>query len=450
MIYVGNGIYSDATPNEYLMHYGVIGMKWGVHRAREHEKNIYRHNRANGMSRQAAKQAYRDRMSGVKQFARENRGTGLHSRDISNRSREEARNTIDNYDRKLKAQRRRKAIAVGLGAAAAGTAAYGGYRLAKSLKAAKKADHLYKRSDLAEDLALATLKAGNKKFKKGAIDRKGYTKYLTNAKRYSDASSGLYDKYKSARNAAHYHGFEATRHGAYAGLIGGAAAGVALANRIKTKRQMRKKKKDYVDHSDMTDPNHLEHYGVLGMKWGVHKAKNHLKLLRQGRSLSKEYGPYRNYDAKNAIKAQELYEKELNEIKNFAKSNKKTKTKVKDIEKLAKDKARSEFGENYDKLYKKMQRSQRISNGLFGLAAGGAIATGIAQKKANRKWEKEHGLKTKNGPFSGYLLNNKGNKLPKGLGAASMATLAGSYIGEAAKEYNNHKLLKEYWKKNNN
>lgn len=31
MIYIGNGIYSDSTPNEYLQHYGVKGMKWGQH-----------------------------------------------------------------------------------------------------------------------------------------------------------------------------------------------------------------------------------------------------------------------------------------------------------------------------------------------------------------------------------------------------------------------------------
>ena len=270
MIYVGNGIYSDATPNEYLMHYGVIGMKWGVHRAKEHEKNIYRHNRANGMSRQAAKQAYRDRMAGVKQFARNNHGTGLKSRDIYNRSREEARNTIDNYDKKLKAQRRRKAIAVGLGAAAAGTAAYSGYRLAKGLKADKKADHLWKRSDLAEDLSLATLKAGNRKYakNKNVVE---YKKHLINSKRYTKAALGLARKSNKARREAYDHGFESGRHGVYAALIGGAAGGVALANKIKTGRQM-KKKKASVEHSERSPMDHqndfLMHHGVEGQKWG--------------------------------------------------------------------------------------------------------------------------------------------------------------------------------------
>lgn len=41
MIYIGNGIYSDATPNEYLQHYGVLGMKWGVRKARQLGRSIY-------------------------------------------------------------------------------------------------------------------------------------------------------------------------------------------------------------------------------------------------------------------------------------------------------------------------------------------------------------------------------------------------------------------------
>lgn len=29
MIYLGNGMYSDSGPNSQLMHYGVLGMRWG-------------------------------------------------------------------------------------------------------------------------------------------------------------------------------------------------------------------------------------------------------------------------------------------------------------------------------------------------------------------------------------------------------------------------------------
>lgn len=35
MIYLGNGMYSDSGPQKQLMHYGVLGMKWGVRQARQ-------------------------------------------------------------------------------------------------------------------------------------------------------------------------------------------------------------------------------------------------------------------------------------------------------------------------------------------------------------------------------------------------------------------------------
>lgn len=134
MIYIGNGIYSDASPNEYLEHYGVLGMKWGVRKARFHEKNLYRHNRANGMSRGEAKDLYKKRMANVKDFANKNRYTSVKARDIQNKSREDARNAISNYDKKVRNQKIRKGIALGL----AGAAAAGGIYALKKHRSARK------------------------------------------------------------------------------------------------------------------------------------------------------------------------------------------------------------------------------------------------------------------------------------------------------------------------
>lgn len=40
MIYLGNGMYSDAGSNSYLEHYGVMGMRWG-HRKQREANRIY-------------------------------------------------------------------------------------------------------------------------------------------------------------------------------------------------------------------------------------------------------------------------------------------------------------------------------------------------------------------------------------------------------------------------
>lgn len=34
MIYLGDGMYSNSGPDNYLMHYGVLGMRWGIRKAK--------------------------------------------------------------------------------------------------------------------------------------------------------------------------------------------------------------------------------------------------------------------------------------------------------------------------------------------------------------------------------------------------------------------------------
>ena len=43
MIYIGNGMYSDSGPNNYLQHYGRKGMKWGQHIFGDEKENSPRY-----------------------------------------------------------------------------------------------------------------------------------------------------------------------------------------------------------------------------------------------------------------------------------------------------------------------------------------------------------------------------------------------------------------------
>ena len=144
MIYIGNGIYSEATPNEYLQHYGVIGMKWGVRKARQHERNLYRYNRGQGMSRADAKAQYRANMQGVKQYAKANKRTGATTADISKASYNRANSKIKDYDKMLKSQKRRRIAAGVAGAAALTAAGVIGYKYGKKKYDDRKKERAFK------------------------------------------------------------------------------------------------------------------------------------------------------------------------------------------------------------------------------------------------------------------------------------------------------------------
>ena len=58
MIYLGNGMYSESGPNDQLMHYGVLGMRWGVRKASE--QNTIHNSWRNRMAFDKIRKMYKD------------------------------------------------------------------------------------------------------------------------------------------------------------------------------------------------------------------------------------------------------------------------------------------------------------------------------------------------------------------------------------------------------
>lgn len=106
-------VHSDMEDiDNFLCHYGVLGMKWGIHRAKKHERNMYRRNRAKGMSRRKALAYKKRNIRWAKQYAKANKYTDAKISDISKHSYDRAKENISAYDRKLIDQGIRRGIIV--------------------------------------------------------------------------------------------------------------------------------------------------------------------------------------------------------------------------------------------------------------------------------------------------------------------------------------------------
>ena len=75
MIYIGNGMYSDS--GEYLQHYGVLGMKWGLHKAKQYVSSMdYGYRRAKDFDdyygkKNISKREYKKRMKDSRKHNKE-------------------------------------------------------------------------------------------------------------------------------------------------------------------------------------------------------------------------------------------------------------------------------------------------------------------------------------------------------------------------------------------
>lgn len=116
MIYIGNGIYSTSGSNDYLIHYGVLGMRWGIRKASQYEMDITRGKRAKNRkdyksglinkttykkNKKRYAKEYSDAMENVMQNARKYKKTDKNKEFIYEKSKRRASEVYDDYDKKI-------------------------------------------------------------------------------------------------------------------------------------------------------------------------------------------------------------------------------------------------------------------------------------------------------------------------------------------------------------
>ena len=269
--------------NDFLCHYGVLGMKWG--------------------HRKAA-------IAGL--------AGGIFG---ANRVRKTAKNT-------------RKGIR---NSAVAGTAAgiYGAHLFRKRLKTNKKR---------ATRTALATGAAAIPVARRaGKIMRQNITGAI--------ATGGL-DPFRGTRKAVKKNIRRAVVAGAVAGAI----------------KRHKNKKKNRAKHSDMNDPNYIQHFGRKGMKWGQHIFGDDSDLKKHGIHIDTETG---SFSIKNQKIARELYNLQHSPV---GSKNKEHAPRLEKIRKMQDEKMIRAFRE-YEKAYKKYHKTSCASHqdGKFKIAIDNSI-----------------------------------------------------------------------------
>ena len=261
-------LYGVNRSNEYLAHYGIKGMKWGVKKAKEsgNEKRL---------ARQYKKAA--------KKLAKLNERTDIEKQSAK----------VNKYNKIAK-------VSGAIGGAALGTVgtlaiSKDGNRLLteRAMKKAAQNHEAYRNALMANNHTAAD---NYYQLYSGQNERANqYWKHHMNASNALDAyaaplgvtaAAGLgtaaIAKAKSyaakKRTTSEGHAKAVAKRDAWKKEMKSAFKGTSYAN-------LPPYAKKKVKHSDLEDPNSLAHYGIKGMKWGVQKAKS----AHDSYALDKQY-----------------------------------------------------------------------------------------------------------------------------------------------------------------
>lgn len=162
----------------------------------------------------------------------------------------------------------------------------------------------------------------------------------------------------------------------------------------------------YIQNDISEDDDSIEHYGTLGMKWGVHRAERYRKSSERSRSKAQEYS--------NRSKAAKTSSNERAQTKYAAKAKKfnaKSKAKAKSYASIKKSILEKSGDKNaYELIKQSNKRNAKIAKAI----AGGVGAVAVSALV---------------GPIAGSVINNS-------IRTADQINLHGKELEEAQNAYN--------------